>query len=128
LIRSDGAELSLGIQAAETLEFGLSGTYADVRSEPGGGPLRGRARTEGGLRVRWRPTRTFTIEASARSVGRVLDSSVPTGDRFLPGWWRMDLAARYQLRRGLTLTVAGDNLLNLSYEEAIGVPSGGPAA
>jgi outer membrane cobalamin receptor len=125
LIRSDGAELSLGIQAAETLEFGLSGTYADVRSEPGGGPLRGRARTEGGLRVRWRPTRTFTIEASARSVGRVLDSSVPTGDRFLPGWWRMDLAARYQLRRGLTLTVAGDNLLNLSYEEAIGVPSPG---
>ena len=125
LIRSDGAELSLGIQAAETLEFGLSGTFADVRSEPGGGPLRGRARTEGGLRVRWRPTRTLTIEASARAVGRVLDSSVPTGDRFLPGWWRMDLAARYQLRRGLTLTVAGDNLLNLSYEEAIGVPSPG---
>ena len=125
MIRSDGAELSLSIKAADALELGLSGTYADVRSEPGGGALRGRARTEGGLRMRWRPAAAFTLEASAMAVGRVFDSSVPTGDRFLPGWRRVDLAARYQVRSGLALTAAIDNLLDAKYEEAVGVPSPG---
>jgi outer membrane receptor protein involved in Fe transport len=84
-IRSDGAEISWRVEAVDTIEFALSGTYANVRSEPGGRPLRGRARTEGGLRVRWQPIARFTVESSVRAVDRVFDSSVPTGDRFLPG-------------------------------------------
>ena len=59
------------------------------------------------------------------AVGRVFDSSVPTGDVFLPDWRRVDLAGRYQIRRGLTLTAAADNLFDARYEEAIGVPSPG---
>ena len=59
------------------------------------------------------------------AVGRVFDSSIPTGDRFLPGWRRVDLAARYQVRSGLALTAAIDNLLDAKYEEAVGVPSPG---
>jgi outer membrane receptor protein involved in Fe transport len=63
------------------------------------------------------------LEASVTAVGRVFDSSVPTGDVFLPDWRRVDLAGRYQIRRGLTLTAAVDNLFAARYEEAIGVPS-----
>jgi outer membrane cobalamin receptor len=125
VIRSDGAEVALRLQAAESLEFMLSGTVADVRSEPGGRPLRGRGRTQGALRVRWQPTATFTVEASVGAVGSVFDSSVPTGDVFLAGWWRADFAARYQVRRGVALTAAVDNLFDAKYEEAVGVRSPG---
>jgi iron complex outermembrane receptor protein/vitamin B12 transporter len=58
-------------------------------------------------------------------VGRVFDSSVPTGEVFLPGRRRVDLAARYQLRRALTLTAAIDNLFDARSEEAIGFRSPG---
>jgi iron complex outermembrane receptor protein/vitamin B12 transporter len=125
VIRSDGAEAALRIQAADSLEFMLAGTYADVRSEPGGGPLRGRARTEGAVRVRWQPARGLILDAAAMAVGRVFDSSVPTGEVFLPGRRRVDLAARYQLRRALTLTAAIDNLFDARSEEAIGFRSPG---
>ena len=58
-------------------------------------------------------------------MGNVFDSSVPTGDVFLPDWRRADVAGRYQIRRDLTLTVAVDNLFDTRFEEAIGVPSPG---
>jgi outer membrane cobalamin receptor len=122
-IRSDGVEALLRLKANDALEWMFSGTYADVRSEPGGGPLRGRPRTAGSVRAVWRPATGFMLEASVTAVGRVFDSSVPTGDVFLPDWRRVDLAGRYQIRRGLTLTAAVDNLFAARYEEAIGVPS-----
>jgi outer membrane receptor protein involved in Fe transport len=125
VIRSDGAEMSLRLQATRSLEVLVSGTYADVRSEPGGLPLRGRGRTQGALRVRWRPAATLAVEASVMTVGRVFDSSIPTGDVFLPDWRRVDLAARYQFRGRVALTAAVDNLLDAKYQEAIGVRSPG---
>ncbi len=124
-IRSDGLEASLRLKTIGALEWLLAGTYADIRSEPGGGPLRGRPRTEGSVRVIWRPRDGLMVAASVNAVGSVFDSSVPTGDVFLPGWRRVDLAARCQIRRGLTVTAAIDNLFGVRYEEAIGAPSPG---
>ncbi|HUL53095.1 MAG TPA: TonB-dependent receptor [Opitutaceae bacterium] len=124
-IRSDGLEASLRLAAGRALEWRLAGTYADIRSEPGGKSVRGRPRAEGSLRVLWRPTGELQVEASMTAVGRVFDSSVPTGDVLLPGWRRVDLAARWQIRRDLTATAAIDNLLNARYEEAVGVTSPG---
>jgi vitamin B12 transporter len=124
-IRSDGVEALLRVKMTDALEWMFSGTYADVRSEPGGGPLRGRPRTEGSVRAVWRPAAGFTLEVSVTAVGRVFDSSVPTGDVFLPDWRRVDLAGQYQIRHGLTLTAAVDNLFDARFEEAIGVPSPG---
>lgn len=125
VIRSDGVEALLRVKMTGALEWMFSGTYADVRSEPGGGPLRGRPRTEGSVRAVWRPAARFTLEASVTAMGNVFDSSMPTGDVFLPDWRRPDVAGRYQIRRDLTLTVAVDNLFDTRFEEAIGVPSPG---
>jgi outer membrane receptor protein involved in Fe transport len=124
-IRSDGVEASLRVRIVDALELGVAGTYADVRSEPGGGPLRGRARTEGAIHAVWRPMARLTLDASVAAVGGVFDSSVPTGDVFLPSRRRVDLAGHYQCGRGIALTVAIDNLFDARTEEAIGVPSPG---
>lgn len=124
-IRSDGVEALLRVKMTDALEWMFSGTYADVRSEPGGGALRGRPRTEGSMRAIWRPKDGLMVAASVNAVGSVFDSSVPTGNVFLPGWRRVDLAARCHIRRGLTATAAIDNLFGARYEEAIGAPSPG---
>ncbi len=106
-IRADGLEAALRVRVIEGLELAAAGTWADVRSEPGGGSLRGRARAEGSLRAVWRAAARLTLDASFSTVGRVFDSSVPTGDVFLPSWRRVE------------------NLLNAHFEEAVGVPSPG---
>ena len=124
-IRSDGLEVALRLATGGTLEWRLAATYADIRSEPGGGSLRGRPRAEGSLRIIWRPRDGLQVEAAVTAVDRVFDSSVPTGDVFLPSWRRADLAARWQIRRALSATAAIDNLFDVRYEEAIGVPSPG---
>ncbi len=124
-IRSDGMEAALRLRLGDSLELGGSVTYADVRSEPGGGRLRGRPRTEGAVRAQWRPVKRLAIKAALVAVGSVLDSSVPTGDVLLPEWRRLSLAGRYEVHRGVALTVGVENLLNARYEEAIGFPSPG---
>ena len=124
LIRSDGAELSGRMRVSDTLELGVSGTYARVRSEPGGAPLRGRPRLEGAVRAAWRPARALAVEVRTLAVDRMADSSVPTGDRMLAAWSRTDLAVRYELR-GASVTLGVDNVFNQAYEEAVGTPSPG---
>ncbi len=124
-IRSDGVEVSLHANPAASLELMVSGTYDDVRSEPGNGRLRGRPETEGSLRAIWTPRPGLMIGSSLVAVGQVFDSSVPTGDIGLPAWWRMDVSARYRIRPGLSVIAAVDNLFDAQYEEAIGVPSPG---
>ncbi len=124
-IRSDGLEVAWRLRLSDSLDLGCSGTYADVRSEPGGGRPRGRPRTEGAVRAEWKPVKGLAIEATLVAVGSVPDSSVPTGDVLLPDWRRLNLAGRYEVHRGVALTVGVENLLNTRYEEAIGVRSPG---
>ena len=124
-IRSEGLEAALQFRITDTLELAAAATYGDARSEPGGGHLRGRTRAEGSLHAAWRPTARLTLDASVAAVGEVFDSSVPTGDVFLPSWRRVDLAGHYQCGRGITLIAAIQNLLNAHFEEAVGVPSPG---
>lgn len=124
-IRSDGLEVTLRARPTATLAVAATGTYDHVRVEPGGARPRGRPRTQGSLRASWNPRPDLTIDATAIATGTVLDSSVPTGDVVLPGWWRMDVSGRYRLRDGLSVTVTVENLLDTHYEEAIGVPSPG---
>ncbi len=118
-------ELVLHLRLVDALEVAAAGSYADVRAEPGGQRLRGRPRAEGSVRVDWKPVDRLVVRGSFVTVGGVLDSSVPTGDVVLPGWRRLDLTARYEVRRGLALTAAAENILGAHFEEAIGVPSPG---
>jgi outer membrane receptor protein involved in Fe transport len=77
------------------------------------------------VRAEWKPVKGLAIEATLVAVGSVPDSSVPTGDVLLPDWRRLNLAGRYEVHRGVALTVGVENLLNTRYEEAIGVRSPG---
>jgi outer membrane receptor protein involved in Fe transport len=124
-IRSEGLEAYLRWRMSAEVDLTAAGTYAEVRSEPGGGRLRGRPRGSGSLRADWRPVPGWRIQGVWMAVGGVPDSSVPTGAVVLPSWQRVDVAAWYETGRRVTVLVAVDNLLDARYEEAIGVPSPG---
>ena len=53
------------------------------------------------------------------------DSSIPTGDVMLPGWARVDLAARWQVADHWSLTAACDNVLDHTYDEVVGFTASG---
>ena len=124
-IRSDGVQASVRVKPFDSLELRFAGTWADIRSEPGGGRLRGRPGAEASARAVWRVSDDLTLRASVIATGRTFDSSVPTGNLFLPSWRRVDLAGRYRIRRGLVLIAAVDNLFDTRYVEAVGMPSPG---
>ena len=58
-------------------------------------------------------------------VGRVLDSSIPTGDVRLGDYLRADIAATWMPRLNLAVTLAVDNLFDADYQEAVGFPASG---
>jgi vitamin B12 transporter len=58
-------------------------------------------------------------------VGKVLDSSIPTGDRRLDDYVRVDLAMTWKPEPNWEYFLAVDNLFDADYEEAVGFPSPG---
>ncbi|MEE9206744.1 MAG: TonB-dependent receptor, partial [Gemmatimonadota bacterium] len=73
----------------------------------------------------WTPRPAVTLRAVLLYVGNVKDSSVPTAQRTLDSWVRVDLAAFWRVLDDLTLYVQVDNLFDNEYREAIGFPSQG---
>lgn len=84
--------------------------------------LRNRPKWRGGATLGWRPRDDVDLSARALYVGRVLDSSIPTGDLFLDPFWRVDLTAQWLLTLRWSLYAGIENLLDEPYEEAIGFP------
>ena len=79
----------------------------------------------GGFSLVWRPIARVTFGLRARFVGRVYDSSIPTGRVALSSYERVDLAVSWQVREPLTIYLAVDNVLDADYQEAVGFPSVG---
>ncbi len=124
-IDCQGAEAALEWHLSAAWRVGGSLTYVDARRDPGNVRMRARPQWRGGAFVHWTPQTTLTVTGSLLAIGRVPDSSIPTGDVMLPGWARCDLAVAWRVHEQWTVTAAIDNLLDAHYEEAVGFPSPG---
>lgn len=118
--------------AADGIEWSLSHRFAnDWRLRFDGS--RQRVRADDGVTLRFRPQlqwnagldlplpRAFALSLQANHLGRRFDSSIPTGDRWLPAVTTLDAALRR--RFGAVAVVAGiDNVFDTAREQAIGTP------
>jgi vitamin B12 transporter len=124
-ITTEGIEMTLNAKVAENLDLVSHGTYVKAEIQGTDEELRNRPEWRGGIAVQWRPLSGLVLNLDALYVGRVLDSSIPTDDRELDAYIRVDIAITWNA--GLTwqyfLTV--DNLFNADYEEAVGFPAPG---
>jgi outer membrane cobalamin receptor len=111
-------ELSAKLLASLDLDGNLTFTDTDIRDTSD--ELLNRPRWQGALTLVWTPFKTVTVRAAALIVGSVKDASVPTGNRTLDSWGRVDLSAAWRVRKHVSLYLEIDNLFDADYQEAIG--------
>lgn len=126
-IAAHGMELEADVQATERIH--LSSHLTHVRTDIAGTEeeLRNRPEWRGGVMVRWQPRATVVVNVDTLFVGRVLDSSIPTGDRSLAPYARMNLAVTWSWAAAPAwrYVAAVDNVFDADYEETVGFPSAG---
>lgn len=122
-----GAESAIDLAISEQLSISAFITYNDIDVKPSG-QLRQRPDWQGGLELRYQPSDLLQVYARATQLDDSFDSSIPTGDQYLDGYTRLDIAASWQISDQLRLDAAVDNLLDKQYFEAIGFPSTGRRA
>jgi iron complex outermembrane receptor protein/vitamin B12 transporter len=120
-----GAELGLTLRPSDSLTANGHLTYTKTEIKDSDDRLRSRPKWRGGVDVDWRPRPDLTFFAGLLYVGKVFDSSVPTGDRWLDDYVRVDIAATWRPLSNLALTLAVDNLLDAKYDEAVGFRAAG---
>lgn len=121
----EGVELALTGAVTSRLSARGHLTYASSDIEGTSEPLRNRPEWRGGLALAWAPISSVSASLTGLYVGRVPDSSIPTGDATLDPYVRFDAALSYRPDPSLTITFAVDNLFDAQYEEAVGFPAAG---
>jgi outer membrane receptor protein involved in Fe transport len=122
-VTAEGVEASLQVQPWPVLSLIAHLTYVHTDIKGTAEELRNRPEWRGGLSVSWRPLSGLEVNLHTLVVGQVLDSSIPTGDRELDPYARVDLVATWAVTRHWQLFLAVDNLFNADYEEVIGFPA-----
>ena len=73
--------------------------------------------------ARWKPRSDLSLNVALFHVGTVLDSSIPTGEKNLSPYTRVDLSSVWAVTPKIQLFVGVDNLFNRKYQEAVGFPA-----
>lgn len=115
-----GSEVTTSWALYETLTLGGHATFIDTDIRDNNEELRNRPKWRLGGDVSWTGIDDVTLTARALYVGRVLDSSIPTGDRVLGDYTRFDVAANWRFTPGWDASLAIDNIFDNRYEEAVG--------
>lgn len=124
-VTAKGIELGLDVQPIDTLRIDAHLTYTETDIKGTNEELRNRPQWRGGINTVWRPKTDLVLNLGMLYVGEVLDSSIPTGDRTLGDYVRVDVAATWTPTPHWRISVAVDNLFDTDYEEAVGFPAPG---
>lgn len=124
-VQIDGVEAALSWQATPTLSARAHATVTDIDLGDNAAELLYRPEEYGGIQATWRWQDRWSAHAQLQYVGERAGSSVPTGDRTLGAYQRVDVAVSHDYTDRLTLFGAVDNLLDKDYQEALGFPDAG---
>jgi len=119
-VTSKGVEVEFSAKAFDSLELEGQLTYTKTNIVNSSENLLNRPRWRGGWTASWTPVESVVVRVAALAVGKVKDSSIPTGNRTLDPWVRVDLSASWRPREHLTLYLEVDNLFDADYQEALG--------
>jgi outer membrane cobalamin receptor len=123
----DGVELGAVYRRGERLSISAQASLMDVEALDGDRNLAQRPERLAGVNAEWRfPRARGELHFGWLYVGERFDSSIPTGERSLASYDRLDAAWSWQ-RGNLGFGVAVDNLLDAEFEQTIGFPHSGRA-
>jgi len=122
-----GFELIMELIPWDILRLNGDLNYADSNIKGTGEELRNRPRWWGGFSVLLLPRTDIIINLDALFVGRVFDSSIPTGDVELDSYALFNTAVTWIPHKRAKVFLAVDNLFNEDYEQFVGFPAPGIA-
>jgi len=100
-------------------------TYVDMDIVGSHDSLRNRPKSWGGLIVLFQPTDRLHIRSQVNAVGKRFDLQIPTSQTTVPGYYRLDLAATWEVTDTWKAFVAGENLTNVTYDDFLGFEAPG---
>lgn len=120
-----GIEATLNLELTEALAISSFVTFVDTDIKNSSEELRNRPRWRGGSSVQYAALEDLRTFIRLVYVGEVLDSSIPTGALTLDDYVRTDIGASYLINEEVNLEFQILNLLDRSYEQAVGFNSTG---
>ncbi len=120
-----GSEMALTLRVNATLSAKSHLSYSKTEIKNSNAVLRNRPLWRGGFNLSWQANPKLTSNLAFLYVGKIHDSSIPTGDLRLDDYTRVDLSVNWSWAPQWKVLLAADNLLDARYEEAIGFPAPG---
>jgi len=114
-----GVESRLVLTPSDRVSVSGTMTFVDEKIEQTNASLRNRPRWRGGLAASYRLDETTRLTGSARYVGKVFDSSIPTGAVFLDPYWRTDVMIEHK-SKALVAFAGIDNVFNRRFQQFVG--------
>ncbi len=118
-INSSGIEVTSQHELNERMSLHLNATAIDIRDPLGGPPLRQRAKQQASARLSRHFTKGWDGQLQLKYVGSRYDSSIPTGNIWLPAYTTLDATLNINVEK-FRIVFALDNLLNKRFDETIG--------
>jgi outer membrane cobalamin receptor len=115
-----GSEMTTSWLLDDAVSIGGYVTFVDTDIRDNDDELLNRPKWRLGADVSWKGVKDITLTGRAVYVGRVLDSSIPTGDVALADHTRFDVSANWRFAQGWDVSLAVDNIFDNKYEEAVG--------
>ena len=124
-VTARGFEMGLAVnpRADTTISAQLAYVKTNIRGTDE--PLLNRPEWRGGIGVQWRPHATVSVNFDVLYVGRMFDSSIPTGEVVLNPYTRANVTMTWRARGRQRYFLAIENLFDADYQEAIGFPAPG---
>ncbi len=119
-ITTRGVEASLDMAAGSMFRLRPSLTYVDADIDNSIERLRNRPRWQGSVLLQAQLSDAHRVSLEALHVGARLDSSIPTGDRNLPSYTKVDLNWSWRVSHVVELEVSVRNVFDERYEDFIG--------
>jgi vitamin B12 transporter len=126
-VDAEGAEGEFKITPIERLSLRVHYTYVDTKVAATGAPLRQRPKHRAGFSAYYGLTEAIQFSWNTEYVRRIFDSSIPTGDLFLPSYSKTDVGVSYKYK-WLTAAFNIDNLFDKKYQQFVGFENPGRRA
>ncbi|MDO6446958.1 TonB-dependent receptor [Colwellia sp. 1_MG-2023] len=119
-VQAKGVEFSFNYQLNERFDLAGNLTYNKMNTFDEAVKLRRRPLFKSALSMNIKVNESLSINARAVFNDNYYDSSIPTGMIDVEAFNRLDLSAVWSFNNDLTLRANANNVLNNSYEEAVG--------